>query len=113
MRSAGTLRHTVAFYRLDTTTDDYGNVSSGYAATPLCTRKADLQLQRGRERIESGRLEDAVAGVLTVRNDPDTRLVTAADKVVVDGVDYQIRGVPTPVLWNRFLEFAVERGVAI
>ena len=78
MPGAGQLRDRAAFYRLNATPDGYGNTSTGWAASPFLTVWAAFRPERGRERVEAGRLESAVAGVLTVRSSSDTRAVTAA-----------------------------------
>ncbi len=109
--SIGQLRDRVAFHRLDSTADDYGNVSSGYSATAFLTVWGGFKPERGRERLEAGRLEASHAGVLTVRSSSDTRGVTEADQVRIDGVAYQIRTIANPDRRGRFLEMTVERGV--
>lgn len=107
----GHLRARAEFYRRNETRDDYGNVSSGWTATPFLRVWAGLEMERGRERIEAGRLESAVSGVLTVRFSTETRAITAADKVRIGGEDYAIRTITDPDRRRRFLEMVVERGV--
>tara|TARA_Y100000815_G_scaffold228067_1_gene216877 strand:- start:305 stop:646 length:342 start_codon:yes stop_codon:yes gene_type:complete len=112
MPGAGQLRDRVSFYRLTEADDGYGNVHSGWADDPFLTVWGAFQPERGRERLEAGRMESAVAGVLTVRSSADARAVTPADKVAVKGEDYAIRSITNPDRRNRFLEILVERGVA-
>lgn len=111
--AAGPMRDRVAFHRLNATADDYGNPTSGYAATAFLERWGAFRPERGRERLQAGRLEAAVAGVLTVRSDSGTRGVTEADKAVIGGADYQIRSITNPDRRGRFLEMTLERGVAV
>jgi len=112
MTAIGQLRDRVSFHRLDATTDAYGNVTSGYSGAAFLTVWGAFRPERGRERIEGGRLEASHAGVLTVRSSSDTRAVTTADQARIDGVEYQIRTIANPDRRGRFLEMTVERGVA-
>ena len=107
------LRERVAFHRLDAAADGYGNASSGFAAAPFLRTRGRLQMERGRERLEAGRTESAVAGVLTIRSSIAARTVTAADKAVIDGDDYQITAITNPDRKNAMLEISVVRGVAV
>lgn len=68
--------------------------------------------QRGRERLEAGRLEGASSGVLRVRSSPDTRQVTTAYRVKIDDIPFNIRSIANPDQRNREIEMLVEMGVA-
>lgn len=110
----GKLRDRVFFYRLDSTTDSYGNPSSGYSGTAFAERWGRLRHERGRERIEAGRLQSAVAATLWVRDDSTTQTVTAGDKATIGGVEYQIRSVaPVAEPPGMYLELTLERGVGV
>jgi len=106
----GRMRDRVSFHRLNTTGDDYGNPTSGYSATAFLTVWGKMAPERGRERVEGGRLQSEVSAVLTVRSSSDARGVTEADEARVDGVRYQIRGITNPDRRGRFLEMTLERG---
>lgn len=108
--AAGPLRDRVTFQRATRTPDGAGGAALAW--TDEVTVWGGFRPQRGRETLEVGRLESAVAGVLTVRSSPDTREITAADRVQIDGESYQIRTITNPDRRNKMLEFVVERGVA-
>jgi len=105
------LRDPVQFQRLDTTSDTLGNVSAGTWAN-LWADKGQLLLERGREQLAAGRLQGSVMGVLVVRASTETRAITAADRVVIDSVNYNIRSNVPRDRRNGWLEMVVERGVA-
>lgn len=107
---AGRLRDRAAFQRELLEEDIFGNETRGNWG-PLVTVWAQFTPERSWERIEGGRLEAAVAGTLRLRSTPQTRDVTEADRVVVDEVLYNIRGITNPDRRNRWLEITVERGV--
>jgi len=54
-----------------------------------------------------------VPGVLTIRYSRDAANLTTGHRVLIDDVPYQIRAISNPDQSNRYLEFIVERGVAI
>ncbi len=109
--NAGSLRHRACFERAADVADGAGGSTRTWA--PFLTVWARWQPERGGERVAAGRLESAVAGVLTVRRSTDSCAVTAADRVVLDGNTYQIRSIVNAAGRDRFLEMTIERGVAI
>ena len=109
----GRMRDRAAFFRLNTVSDAYGNPSSGFAGSAYLTRWGKLQVERGQEKLEAGRLESSLQAVLKIRSDTETRTITAADKVEVDGEAYQIRSISNPDRRERFLELHLERGVGV
>lgn len=66
--------------------------------------------ERGRERLQGGRLEASLAGILVVRSSNDTRSITERDVVTVDGIRYAIKSISNPDQRNHMLEMMVERG---
>jgi SPP1 family predicted phage head-tail adaptor len=110
--TAGGLRDRCAFHRLDTTSDAYGNPTSGYSGTAFLTVWGRLRVERGRERVEGGRLQSEVAATLTIRSSADARGVTEVDQVRIDGETFQIRAITNPDRRGRFLEMTLERGTA-
>lgn len=108
----GSMRDRVAFHRLNATADIYGNPTSGYEESPFLTVWASLREGRGRESVESGRLEVATTAVVTVRSSVDTRAIGLDDQARIDGQKYQIRSIVNPDRRGRFLEMVVERGAA-
>lgn len=108
--TAGPLRKRVVFERQTVTSDGGGGGSVTWST--LLTAWGGFAPQRGRERINNGRLAESVAGVLTVRSSSDSRGVTSADRVKIDGVPYQIHSITNPDQRNQYLEMTVERGAA-
>lgn len=112
MIGAGRLRHRVTFLRRVVTDDGYGNQIGPLVA--LFTVWGELMQARGREVVEAGRLGEVAGGVLTVRRSAAIMGLTPGDTVRCDGQDWNIRSGPIPLLKDRgFVEFALERGVAI
>jgi SPP1 family predicted phage head-tail adaptor len=68
--------------------------------------------ERGQERLEAGRLEAALAGVLKVRYSSEIAAVDASWSVTIDGERHQIRSISNPDQKTRIVEMTVERGVA-
>ena len=107
----GKLRERVVFEKEVQTPDGGGGYELSWA--PLKETRGQLMLERGRERVEAGRIESAVAGVLRVRWQPGLNELSADDRAVIDGVAYNIRSVTQPDRRNRALEIVLERGVAV
>lgn len=107
---AGRLRKRVTF-QAETRVDDGGGGSSRGWGDDLEVW-GEFQPQRGREQLEAGRLEVALAGVLRVRSSSETRAITEKHSVVIDGERFQIRTIANPDGRNTMLEMTVERGVA-
>lgn len=108
--AAGPLRDRVTFQREVRTTDAGGGAATIWQND--LTVWGGFRPERGRERLEAGRLESAVAGVLRVRSSTDTGAITAANRVLIRGEQYQIRTADNPDRKNQYIEFVVERGVA-
>lgn len=107
----GALRDQVTFQRLTgTARDAVGNVTDG-TWTAIATVWGQLKPGSGRENFESARLESAVMASLVVRATTTTRGITGADRVLIDGVPYNIRAVTNEDRRGRFLTMMVERGV--
>lgn len=106
------MRHRATFQRESAGADAFGNVTQGTWAT-LTEVWAKFTPERSRERLEAGRMESAVSGTLTVRSTATTRGITEADRVVFRSETYNIRAIINPDQRGRFLEMAVERGVAV
>lgn len=109
---AGAFRDRVLFQRQDNATDPLGNVTSGAWLDLFPEINCKLTVKKGSEREEAGRLESAVTSVIRVRISANTRLVTTADRAVVNGEAHQIRWITDPTRRNRYLEMGIERGVA-
>ncbi len=109
--AAGRLRRRVTFQQEVETPDGGGGYELTWA--DRFSVWGGFRPERGQERLEAGRLESAVAGVLTVRSSSQTRQVTAEWRVMIRGEPYQIRAVTNPDQRSKYLELTVERGVAV
>jgi head-tail adaptor len=110
MLDASAYRFQVRVERRLETDDGYGNVRGAWTA--LVTRRAAYKPATGRELLAAGTLESTTSGVLTLRADPETIAITAADRVVFLVAPYapsiaQIR-VVTPRPDNAEIEFMLD-----
>lgn len=106
--AAGQMRALVVFERSTTAPDGAGGQSLIWSELYAC--RGHYRPERGRERIEAGRMEASLAGVLRVRSCIAARGVTEADRVLIDDVIFQIRSISNPDQRNKYLELSVERG---
>jgi SPP1 family predicted phage head-tail adaptor len=111
MARAGKLRKLVTFQIETRVSDGGGGYSETWAGD--ITTYGGLTIERGAERLEAGRLEAALGGVLEVRASSETLVITEAYSVLIDGVRYQIRSIANPDQRGERLEMVVEKGVAI
>lgn len=68
--------------------------------------------ERGRERVEAGRLAAPFGAVLRVRSSTNARLVTPEWRCTIAGVAWNIRSIGNPDRRGKMLEMVIERGVA-
>lgn len=115
MLSAGQRNHRVRFERREAKADDgFGNQLGGWWL--VVEAWAGFRPKFGREQLAAGRLESTLQGTLTVLAWPQTRGLTAEDRVVFIAGPYagsicQIRSiVPTPD--GREIELLLEAGPA-
>lgn len=112
MIGAGRLRNRVSFLRRSLADDGYGNQTGALVA--LFTVWGELMEARGREALEAGRLGEVAGAVLIVRKSTAIVGILATDTVQCEGRSWNIRSGPIPLIRDRgFVEFALERGVAI
>ncbi|MGY2052955.1 phage head completion protein [Methylobacterium sp. JK268] len=64
-----------------------------------------------REAIEAGRVQNIENGTLMVRNGPETRTITVADRVMIQGRDFAIEGVGVPDIRTGLIMLAVASGL--
>ncbi|WP_244424694.1 phage head completion protein [Methylobacterium nodulans] len=57
---------------------------------------ANYRQESAREAAEGGRAQDVETGTLTIRDSPQARTVTSADRVVILGREFGIEGVGLP-----------------
>lgn len=104
----GQMRDLVDFETPDTTGDAYGNTTDGTYSALYSDVRARVRFERGREKLEAGRMEAATAGVITVRA-AEVPALTHADRVLIDSVAYQIRDITNPDRRGRFKEISFEK----
>jgi head-tail adaptor len=68
---------------------------------------AEYRRLSGSETLEGGRLSDVEQGTLLIRDTPEARTITAADRVRFEGRDFAIKTVPVPVRRLRRIEINV------
>lgn len=111
MVKAGQFRERAEFQRLsEGAVDAYGNVYTGWAS--LATRWADMRETKGKEAIEGGAMANTGTATLRVRSDSTTRGITTADRVVIRGTTWAIKGLAQIDRKDTAIEFLIERGVA-
>lgn len=108
---AGRMRARCRFERRVLGDDGIGNVVTNNWIEIVAIR-GEFRPERATEAESAGRPEARVAGKLMIRSADATRAITEADRVVINGVPFQIRGIIDPDQRRRRLEFSVERGVA-
>lgn len=107
---AGRLNKRVVFQTASSSADGGGGGAKTWSDS--LTVWGGFVPERGRERLEAGRVNAADAGVLSVRSSTASRAITTAYRVKIDGVPYNIRGISNPDQHNKELQMVVERGVA-
>lgn len=108
----------VTFVRKQRVSDGQGGSTVDFVPLDGLERiPAEYKPERGQERIEAGRVQAEVAGTLRVRSCAAVRDVTASDFVILHEIDgdvtHAIRADINPDQRNRFVEFTIERGVAL
>jgi head-tail adaptor len=111
MIAAGGLSRRCRFERRALSNAGAGEVVAD-AYAHLVTVWGALAMQRAREQLAHGQIEASASGVLKVRRSTLTSGITPDDRVVIDGVVYNIRGIVDPAEARVYLEMTVERGVA-
>lgn len=108
-------RHRVQFERLS----DLGvdpNAQRRGEWEPILTAGGNLRIVPGREALEAGRLESNTTATLRVRYASEVASIAADDRVLINGVLWNIRSVgevASEAGGYREIEFRLERGVAV
>lgn len=107
---AGQMRDRVTFQEAQEVSDGGG----GYDVTwsPVATVWGSFIPERGSERVQAGRIENPVSGVLRIRYSSDVSGIDETYRALIDGVVYNIRSVTQPDRRQRAIEMIIERGVA-
>jgi SPP1 family predicted phage head-tail adaptor len=108
MAGAGALDKRVTFQTPGKTPDGQGGNVVGWAN--VLTVWGEFVPERGAERLEAGRLQEAAAGILRIRSSSASRAIGPSHRVLIAGIAHQVRSIADPD--NQFRELVVERGVA-
>src|SRR5262245_19554970 len=114
---AGDLRYRVTFSQPNSTTDEYGNVTTGWV--DRFTVAANITPRLGGETVEAARLAGRQPVVIRVRRSTDTAQVRSDWKATNtnDGTEYNIRTAVDPFQGSpdhgKWMELLAEAGVAI
>ena len=92
MLGAGAYRKTAAFERNTAARGALGGKAAD-AWTPLFTLRASVRYGNSAERREAAGEQAIQTATIAVRASPNARTVTVADRVVVDGVIWDITGI--------------------
>ncbi|GMG82587.1 hypothetical protein LNKW23_18000 [Paralimibaculum aggregatum] len=113
MPRAGRFRERARFQRRsDDGRDAHGQALGVWG--DLVTVWAHFRETLGKEGIEAGRLEGNATGTLRIRYSAAATGITSADRVVIRGAVWNIRGQPIQIdNRNRVIEMKLERGVAV
>lgn len=103
---AGLLNKRARFERLERVPSGAGGYSEQWVEH--ATVWAQFSPERGRERVQQGRIASAFAGVLRIRSSVTARAITQAHRVVLDGVTYNIRSIANPDQRGDMLEMVIE-----
>lgn len=110
MRNAGTLDQLIRFERLTRTSDGGGGYTDAWGPVPLDANVwAHVKAKTGREGMVDGQTAATFVVVFTVYNRGD---ITALDRIVWEGVAYNIRGMLREGGRDLRLKIEAERGVA-
>ena len=107
---AGNLRHMASFQANVSASDGMGGVITSWVTQ--FTQRARIKPVRGNERVEAGALTARAIFTVIVRASAQARTVSEGWRVVIDGVDYNIRSIINPDERNKSLEMLIESGVA-
>jgi head-tail adaptor len=113
--AAGTIDGRIRFERIIRGDDGFGNVeTSGWSE--IASRWVRVKPEKGRERVEAGRLESTMRGVMMVRSCQVTQSITAADRAVFIAGPYSGKVVNIRSLMSApnstYIELVFEEGVA-
>jgi head-tail adaptor len=116
---AGDLRQRVTFAKPDAVSDEFGNVTTGWADQFTVAANIDTDPKLGRETVTAARLEGRQPVVIRVRQYSQTKQIRTDWRAtdVRSGAQYNIRSVADPNLGNnqhgRWIDMVAEGGVAV
>jgi SPP1 family predicted phage head-tail adaptor len=98
-------RKRATFQALTTTPDGAGGATSVWTGFTVW---AQFKPDRAREKIQQGRIADNQSGVLTIRSSATTRVIDDTYRVVLDGVNYNVKSNSNPDQRNDVIELLIE-----
>lgn len=110
MARAGLFRKRVTFQKEIRAADGGGGFERSWGADLVVW--GQFTPERGQERLDAGRLEASLGGILRVRGSTQTLAITTAHSVLIDGERFQVRSIANPDQRDAVLEMTVEKGVA-
>lgn len=118
MATQGSMSKFATFKRDTGTIGVGGSKSRNWTPIPGLTRvPVEYRPQRGRERVQAGRLEAATAAFVTIQASDAVRSLTAADIIVIHeragDVPHRIYSIENPDQRDRDYELVVEKGVQL
>lgn len=108
--AAGPLRDRVTFQAESHVSDGGGGNALTWTTVTGTPVWGGFRPERGGERLDGGRLAQAMGGTLKVRSSAVTRAITTEHRAVIDGTAYQIRSVSNPDRRNRWIEMVLTLG---
>lgn len=102
----GKLRHRIAFERRVSVPDGFGNETQSFQAQ--FTVWGGIKFRNGGEDVYAARLQARRPAILTVRNLPQTRLITAGWRARWDGWIFDLREDPSETDDAVWLEVLAE-----
>ena len=109
--ASGKFRDRATVESPDHTSDDYGNVTSGWQNAREIW--ADVLERTGKEKLEAGAVQSMRMATVRVRSNNTTRAITTADRLTVRGEVWNIRSIAQIGRSKRVIEFSCEAGVAV
>lgn len=118
MATQGSMTKRVTFQRDTGTIGVGGSKTRHWTDIPGLIRvPVEYRAQRGRERLQAGRLEATTAGIVTVQGCDAVRGLTPGDIMVVHeqsgDIPHRIYSIENPDQRSRDYEIVVEKGVQL
>lgn len=98
----------VQFLQRQVVADPTGGTQRGKYAS-FITRQASIRTLPGSEIAEAGQARDSITAILRVRDSILTRQITASDRAILLGQNYEIVTVGLPDRVQGFIEMTLRR----
>lgn len=104
---AGKFKERVTFERLSTSTDSEGSTVETWAT--LFSRWSNVQINNAVETFKNNQSFQTRAGFAIVRKDASTSTLTANDRMIYNGEEWEILGVINVSNADEYLELGIQR----